>query len=69
VLVADRYLRLRDSVHLLFVHVPLVPRERVSEVRIRLVGFRVNGPFDLNRYVYMGQRRWDRVMCQSHQQR
>lgn len=55
-LIADRDPRLRHAVHLLLVNVPLVPGERVRQIRIGLVRFRVKRALDLHVHVYVRQR-------------
>jgi len=55
-LIANRDPRLRHAVHLLLVNVPLVPCERVRQIRVSLVRFRVKRAFDLHVHVYVRQR-------------
>lgn len=53
VLIAHRDLCLGDAVDFLFVHVTFVPGERVSEIGVGLVRFRVQRALDLHVHVHV----------------
>jgi hypothetical protein len=66
VLIPDGHLRLSDPVHLLLVHVALVPREDVQEIRIRFVSLDVQRPFDFHPHVDVSQGLGNGGARQSH---